>query len=451
MSTDGPTDGGMDVGIGGDNSGNVVSVGAGGAAGDIAGTIVHGDVVVIQMPAPLGTLLQQAPTNAPPGAPGSGLETPPVDREQAEIVRQALAGVRAAEASGRPVEAVQAGDIRVSKVELLLKRGGVLKAEAAQMMAENATKKQPELQALQMRFRSAQAFDTGAMAALQAEQEAIVWRDFDRQAFTAKLAEARALFEEALSIEDTNTEALLQLAELLMALTPDDVSDEERVLTKAHALLGHAATDDDRFKQAQALMLSVQSLVLKHQRTPPGPELAGAVQTCLATLTEARDQFRRLNRTLWATMADQMLQQLQAASAVAWGSPAAASPAQPPRAFGGQAGAWGAPTAQAGQGATHAFQPPGQWSVNVSVGGMPTESAYVAMGYDQSMQAVVSPSGVTIQGRWDFIPATGTLMLQGVANGVIPYALQLQILQAGPAGAIATDGRGSMYQFVRTG
>ncbi|MGE0227252.1 MAG: hypothetical protein AB7I38_02015 [Dehalococcoidia bacterium] len=451
MTADRPIEGGVDVGIGGDNSGNVVSVGAGGATGDIAGTIVHGDVVVIQMPAPLGTLLQEAPTTAPPAVPGSGLETPPVDRQQAEIVRQALAGVRAAEASGRPVEAVQAGDIRVSKVQLLLKRGVVLKAEAAQMMAENATRKQPELQALQMRFQSAHAFDAGAVAALHAEQDALIWRDFDRPAFTARLSEARDLFEEALSIQETNTEALLQLAELLMALTPEDVSDEERVLTRAHALLGHASTDDDRFKQAQALMLSAQSLALKYQRTPPGPELAGAVQTCLATLTEARDQFRRLNRTLWAAMADQMLQQLQAASAAAWGGLAATAQAPPPPAFGGQAGAWGAPTVQPGYGAAHAFQPAGQWSVNVSVGGIPTESAYVALGYDQSMQAVVSPSGVTIHGRWDFIPATGTLMLQGVANGVIPYALQLRILQAGPGGAIGVDGLGSMYQFMRTG
>lgn len=434
----------MDVGIEGDNRGNVVYVAGGSTTGDIAGTIVQGDVVVIQMPAQLRTLLQQAPTAAPPATPVSGLEAPAVDvQPYSDIVATALAGLRAAEAGGQTIDAVQAGEVRVSKAELLLKRAAVLKAEAAQMMNENATKKQPALQALQLRYQATNPFDAGAVAQLQAEEEALVWRDFDRQAFTSKLSEARDLLDEALSVDETNTEALLQLAELLMALTPDDVSDEERVLTRAHALLGHASTDDERFKQAQALLLSAQSLVLKHQRTPPGPELLGAVQTCMATLTEARDQFRRLERMLWATMADQMLQRLQGALATLGAASSGPSSPPPPFALGGNAAAASGPG--------YSFQPAGQWTVSVSMGGVPTEQAYLAMGYDQSMQGVVSPAGMTIQGRWDFMPVTATLVLQGVANGMIPYGLQLQIVQASPAAAVGMDGRGATYQFVRTG
>jgi hypothetical protein len=452
MPADNPPGDARDIHIDGPNTGNFTDVAAGARVGDIiSGPVVQGDVVVIQMPAPAGTLLREAPTAAPPAAPISGVDPSSVDvSPYAAIVAQALAGLRSAEASGQTVDAVQAGVVRVSKVELLLKRAAVVKAEAAQMMTENVQAKQPELQALQPRFQRATWSDPGAMEGLQREQESILWRDFDEEGFRAKLSEARDLLNEALTLEDTNTEALLQLAELLMALTPDDVSDEERVLTRAHALLSHASTEDDRFKQAQALMLSAQSLALKHQRTAPGPELTGAVQTCVAALTEARDQFRRLERTMWATMADQMLQGLQGAAA-AMGSPPATSPASPSPPFAAPAPVWGQPAPPAAYAAPYSFQPAGQWSVNVSIAGVPTESAYLAMGYDQSMQATVSPSGMTIQGRWDFMPVTATLVLQGVANGMIPYGLQLQILQAGPAAALGMDARGATYQFTRTG
>jgi len=62
----------MDVGIEGDNGGNVVRAGKGASMGAIAGMVVRGDLV-IQLPAQLGTLLREAPTAAAPRRPRSTL------------------------------------------------------------------------------------------------------------------------------------------------------------------------------------------------------------------------------------------------------------------------------------------------------------------------------------------------------------------------------------------
>lgn len=451
MSTATPDEGALNADIGRDNRGNIVRVGPGGSTGDVADTIIHGDLV-IQLSPEFLSRLREAPTTAAPASNIGPTDAPAVDISRyAPVIEEALGRLRVAEQSGRAVDGVQAGDVRVSKVELLLKRAVVVKAEAAQMMAENATAKQQELQGLLLRFQGAGRFDSGAIEQFQSEGEALIWRGFDRATYTSKLTEAKALFEEALAIDETNGEALLQLADLLMALTPDDVSDEERILARAHALFGHPATDDERFMQAQALLLSAMSLQLKHRRTPPGPELLAASQMYQAALTEAIGQFRKLDRTIWATAADNMLQASRAAVATWSGTPQPGAPTSMP--YGAAQAGWQPapappPFALGGPGA---FQPAGQWAVTVTTGGIVTESAYLTLGADQSLQGVMSWSRAEIRGRWDFAPMNGVLSLQGLTNGVIPSALYIQILTAQGNEATGVDGSGNVYTFLRYG
>ena len=78
---------------------------------------------------------------------------------------------------------MQVGDVQVSKVELLLKRAVVVKAEAIQLMAENLTAKQGELQGLMSQFYLAGRFDGAAIEQFQADSEQVIWRGFDRASY----------------------------------------------------------------------------------------------------------------------------------------------------------------------------------------------------------------------------------------------------------------------------
>ncbi len=441
------------AGVGRDNTGSIVNVGSGGSTGDIAGTIVQGNVVVIQLPSQDGPLLRDAPTSAPPSAPVPGVENVEVDTSPyTEVVNQALAGVRAAEETGLAVENVQVGDIQVSKIDLLLKRAVIAKAEASHMMIENVTAKQQELQQFATQFQAAGRFDQESLDRFAADGQAIIWRGFDRDTYSARLEDARALFEEALDLDETNVEALLQLADLHMALTPHDVSDEERILVRANALLQHPTTDDERFMQAQAMLMSAMIMRVKHGNMTPGPELLAVARQYQSVLTEARDQFSRLGRTMWANAANEMLESSRA-NVASWagpqpplhgagGSEPSTSPSGTP-----QQG-WGQPFAPP---SGHGFDPVGHWNVEIVMGMIPTGSAYLALNPDHSLQGMVSPDGSALYGQWNFLPAMNQLLVQGHVNGMQPFYWQVQLVNAQYATADGFDHIGNSYRFYRTG
>ena len=358
---------------------------------------------------------------------------------------QALAGLRAAERAGQPIDGVQVGDVQVSKVELLLKRAVVVKAEAIQLMAENLTAKQGELQGLMSRFYLAGRFDGAAIEQFQSDSEQVIWRGFDRASYSGQLAEAQALFEEVLALDEAHTEALLQLADLFMVLTPDDTRDEERILARAHALLQHPRTDDERFMQAQAMLLSAMVIQLKHRATPPGPELLAAARLFQSAVAEARDQFAKLGRTMWAGWADGMLQASQAAVALWAGQPAPGAPAPPPRIPG--CAAWRLAAAlRAGAGVSARRPVDGQHDDGHGAGGHRVSHARAGLEFAGRLLA----RGSVVQGRWDFSPLNNVLLMQGYTNGTFPFSWQIQLVNAQYAAAFGVDATGGTYQFYRS-
>ena len=95
MTGEPPEDAGFRATIGGDNRGNVVNVSAGGTTGDIVGTII--DIHLPPQDGPLCAMHQRVP----PGAPFPASRRRARDQPYADIVAQALAGVRAAERPAR--------------------------------------------------------------------------------------------------------------------------------------------------------------------------------------------------------------------------------------------------------------------------------------------------------------------------------------------------------------
>lgn len=81
----------------------------------------------------------------------------------------------------------------------------------------------------------------------------------DRQQRTARLNNAFKLLKEANERDPANTEVLLEMAKLLQELTPDDTSDELRLLKRVKTLLAHPKTDSQRLDLAQAIFLTAIS------------------------------------------------------------------------------------------------------------------------------------------------------------------------------------------------
>ena len=99
----------------------------------------------------------------------------------------------------------------------------------------------------------------------------------------AKLNEAYALLQKANKQDPTNAEVLLRMAELLVELTPDDATDETRLLQRVKQLLNNPANEAEQFQVAQASFLLATT-------TDPIDTRA---------LEEAREIFTRLNKADW--------------------------------------------------------------------------------------------------------------------------------------------------------
>ena len=187
---------------------------------------------------------------------------------------------------------MQVGDVQVSKVELLLKCAVVVKAEAIQLMAENLTAKQGELQALMPQFYLAGRFDGAAIEQFQADSEQVIWRGFDRASDSAPAGRGAGIVRGGTRPRRGAHGGVARARATFMVLMRDDARDEERILARAHALLQHPRTDDERFMQAQAMLLSAMVIQLKHRTTPPGPELLAAARLFQSAVAERATSSR---------------------------------------------------------------------------------------------------------------------------------------------------------------
>jgi hypothetical protein len=216
----------------------------------------------------------------------------------------------------------------------------------------------------------------------------------DETAIQAKWQQAYQLLQEANRLDPTDTEVLLHIAQLLTQLTPGDPGDEQKILYRIHKLLGNPKTDTARFQLAQA------SFLLATSSEPIQLEL----------VRNARTMFEQLGRADWVQHCDGLL------NAPSWQSP---------------------PTG---------FQPVGRWQIRVTdmAGSVIFIDLYPNGACQGWQQAANFGMNIPFAGQWAFVPYNQMLQLQGLANGMYPFALGVMIQgqQANGYYGVGTDGNG---------
>jgi hypothetical protein len=253
---------------------NAEQVGQGGmigmSVGEIQGNVhvVHNNVFHINNPSPEAierlAMLGAISTEVRPANPNEAVlpaqKLSALEGQTGEILKQ----VRKAEQQrGVRVEHVELGGVQVSRVELLVKRAILLKAEADQMMLDHV-----------------------------ATHRAVA--GFDSSAHERKLREALDLLREAQNIDPTNAEVLLHQAQLLGLLETVDDKEVRRLLYQVQQLLTPPRNDTDKFHLAQATFLTAVS----------------GDQTHEGQLRDARNMFAEIGRSEWVSHCDQMLEGL---------------------------------------------------------------------------------------------------------------------------------------------
>jgi len=353
--------------------------------------------------------IKAMPTEVQPGN-AAGIEggkTAPASSGSQKGNSELMTGIlEALEKQGKDATEVAAGDMHFSRVELLMKKAVLLKTDADQMLIDHASKKT--------------ARQPGPSFQVDLNK---IFADFDESTWTKKLKEAYALLEEANQIDPTDTEVLLHIAQLLIVLTPDDPSDEQRVLYRIQNLLNAPRDDIERFRLAQTTFL------LASTRKPMQ----------LDSIRDARLMFDKLGRPEWVRQCDDLL-----ASAGYSPLPGSGMPYVQP-----SPDRWTNVTAGPVQPAAPpaVFQPAGRWHVQITDGTQMSLNLYP----NGTFQAIQQVYGMSIQGtgQWAFSPYNNMLQLQGLINGIQPFMLGIIIQSSQGAGyfGVGTDGHG--YTMMR--
>lgn len=406
-------------------TGDVIGAGIDGA-GNIVGKSVTINGSVIQLINPSAEALAalqkvNAITTAvePTGAGGmQGSTTVHDSRGLQRSIDELLGLLKSAGQPHQQPQQIQAGNVQFSRAELLLKKAVLIKADAEQMYFDHLEKQKPRNGQHRHDLPGGHSeIDLNAMFA-----------DFDEDAHTARLQEAYKLLEEANQLDPTNTDVLLNLAQLLIDLTPDDPTDEQRLLNRIQNLLSAPRNDTERFRLAQTRFL------LATRSEPPHEE----------SLRDARQMFAQLGRREWVRQCDDLLSSSSARQAAPPG-------AIPPPLFQSQSpAAHPTPPFPPPPGPGAQFQPVGRWLLQIADG---RESVITTDLFPNGTFSGVQHSGPYVppkhaQGHWLYNPYHRLLQFQGVVNNFIPFMLGIAIQHAYPNGFYGTGTDGCAY-FIR--
>lgn len=387
------------------------SVGSGDATGLEVGAI-HGSVQVVNNHVFIGDpspeLLDQVErfkrvsTELPHGDAAAARIPDPIRLPALEArIDSVLAAVRSAEQRGEEVAGVRVGEVRISRVELLLKQAILLKADADQLLLDQVGRAgRPQGPAPAGSGNYLADLDLGELL-----------DGFDDGPHQEKLREAYRLLLEANRLEPTNAEVLLHMAQVVDQLGDND-AETRRILLRVQKLLDPPRNDVERFHLAQATFLSA---------------VAGE-HTHAGMLRSARDMFQGLGRPDWVRHCDDLL-------AAQGEGPAATWTRTPPT-----------PTA-----APEGFEPVGQWHAHMSNGG----TLLLRLAPDGGMQGVQRHDmlglDVPFGGQWQFDAEGRVLRLHGIVAGSTPFALQVAIVGEQAGSFTGTGSDGLQYLLARVG
>ncbi|HKR00947.1 MAG TPA: TIR domain-containing protein [Pyrinomonadaceae bacterium] len=318
-------------------------------------------------------------------------------RETHERIDEALHVMRrAAEDGGRAVKDLHAGDVQVSRVDLLLKKAILLHAEAGEA---NLDTQLPE--------------------------------ENRKALYEARLKEAYGLLREANQTDPTNTEVLLQMAQLLVELTPDDPADEQKLLNRIRKLLDEPKTDLEDFRLARATyMLAMSS-------KPPKVEL----------LLAPRLIFEKLGRVEWVEQCDRVLEQVTAAAKESIDGERDDEDVRT------EAIGTAMFVPKASVETSSDFQPAGPWQFQGNdPGGSIIQLDFHPDGsFEGSQTVTMQGTSTQLTGRWGYSPFNRLLQLQGMVagHGQFAFGISIQGPQNKGFHGIGTDGY--VYSITRGG
>jgi len=205
---------------------------------NISGVVISGEnnkVINIQMDA---ELMQKYLKGSNENKPGLNSNIIPEDIDDIKQTLNKMADVF--EKYDKSKE-IQVADERITKTDLKIKKAILLKTEADQLWFDHVNKRRRELN--------------------RTEHDLTELRQgFDYLNYNRKLNESYTLLEEINKAEPTNTEVLINMAKLLMVLTPDDPTDEEKLLYKVVNLINEPKDDIEKF------YAKLKTLVVKEKR-----------------------------------------------------------------------------------------------------------------------------------------------------------------------------------------
>ena len=368
-------------------------------------TVVQGNLIQVHNPSPelLASLqaMQAVPTRLQPKQDAAE----PADRQRMEAIESNVAKLLQqmdqAEQRGQTIDQVQVGQVQVSRVDLLIKQGVLLKSEAEAEILEHVGK---------------QARDREGLPDQPLTDLDDLLVGFDTGAYQRKLQQAYDYFAEAARLDPGNVEALLHQARAAGELQREGEAD--KLLYQVVNLIGHPTDDRQRFWLAQAKYLSAMLGDTPHT----------------GMLQEARQLFAALGETSWVQQCDLMLNP-QVSSALFKGEQDSITPTP----------ATGAPL-----GKQPAFSPVGQWQVQISSG------VQMQLQYDPGgvCQGYISP-GLNrptsyFDGHWGYDPASQILQHQGIVDGWSPYNFWMQVVQVDSTAFMAVDSGGFTFVYQRT-
>lgn len=279
-------------------------------------------------------------------------------------------------------------DEHITRTDLVIKKAILLKTEAEQIWFDHINKRRKELGRVENDMNELR-------------------QGFDRLNYERKLHEAYTILEGINKSEPTNTEVLLNMAKLLMVLTPDDPTDEEKLLYKVVNLVSEPKNETEKFQLAQAnLYLSISSRPFNH----------GAIKS-------ARKMFSDLGRAEWVSHVDNILKDNEPGSV----STVSQNMHQ------------------------QSFQFPGKWQVII------TDAFGSTMMMDLLPTGMFTASqqsaGISLSanGNWSYDPVARSVYFQGWVNNYMPFLMQIFIesfFQDGFQG-IGADGIGYQFRKVR--
>jgi hypothetical protein len=380
---------------------------------------------------------------APAAAPAAGAPAPDLHRSIDEL----LSLIRAAGTEGEEPQKVEAGDLQVSRVDLLLRKAVLLASEAdritlASMGGDAAV--------------HAAGMDAGALSDLLAGT--------DPPEALEKLREAMRHLREACALDGRNTEVLLHMVLVFARLSPRHlaVPEERQMLQHILLLLRDPQTERERLHRAQATYL-LGTVGQERNR---------------AMLSEARAAFATLGRQEWVRRCDEMLAASRSrpvdaprfappltsspdgASAWWWiaGTGAAAvglvfllALAALDEGLGNEDAAWldGGSSEYALPAAHAPFTPAGDW--RVEVGDQWGSVMLLRLGSDGALSGSQTAAGVSfgISGWWSWDPSSSELVISGTVEGVGPAEVRYRVEQGDGTAFVAREPSGLLARFER--